>query len=111
MGQLIAIEHLTLDGVMQAPGHADEDPRDGFAYGGWAARRANDPAMQQTMGEHMSSAWSLLAGRTTYERFVDSAAMDTHNKSDVVARFFGVAKPILDGDVILKTCTEISVKA
>ena len=48
---------------------------------------------------------------TTYERFVDSAAMDTHNNSEVVARFFGVAKPILDGDVILKTCTEISAKA
>ena len=48
---------------------------------------------------------------TTYERFVDSSAMDTHNNSDVVARFFGIAKPILDGDVILKTCTEISAKA
>jgi quinol monooxygenase YgiN len=48
---------------------------------------------------------------TTYERFVDSSAMDTHNNSDVVARFFGIAKPILDGDVILKTCTEVSAKA
>ena len=48
---------------------------------------------------------------TTYERFVDSSAMDAHNNSDVVARFFGAAKPILDGDVILKTCTEISAKA
>ncbi len=47
---------------------------------------------------------------TTYERFVDSATMDTHNNSETVARFFGVAKPILDGDVILKTCTEISAK-
>jgi quinol monooxygenase YgiN len=48
---------------------------------------------------------------TTYERFVDSSAMDTHNNSEVVARFFGIAKPILDGDAILKTCTEISAKA
>jgi quinol monooxygenase YgiN len=48
---------------------------------------------------------------TTYERFVDSSAMDTHNNSETIARFFGVAKPILDGDVILKTCTEISAKA
>ncbi|ONI88072.1 hypothetical protein ALI22I_20240 [Saccharothrix sp. ALI-22-I] len=55
------IEHLTLDGVMQAPGHPDEEPRDGFPYGGWA-NRAQDPAMQKVMGTHMSSAWSLLTG-------------------------------------------------
>ena len=70
MGKLIVIEHLTLDGVMQAPGTPDEDPRDGFVHGGWANQR-QDPAMQEVMGAHMSSAWSLLAGRTTYERFAD----------------------------------------
>ena len=48
---------------------------------------------------------------TTYERFRDQAAMDAHNNSAVVARFFGIAKPILDGDVILVTSTEISIKA
>jgi hypothetical protein len=37
--------------------------------------------------------------------------MDAHNDSRVVARFFGIAKPILDGDVILVTSTEISAKA
>ena len=70
MGKVIVIEHLTLDGVMQAPGHPDEDRRDGFEHGGWANQR-QDPAMQEVMGAHMSSAWSLLAGRTTYERFAD----------------------------------------
>jgi quinol monooxygenase YgiN len=48
---------------------------------------------------------------TTYERFLDQAAMDAHNNSQVVARFFGIAKPILDGDVVLVTSTEISAKA
>ncbi|WP_169987454.1 dihydrofolate reductase family protein [Microbispora sp. H10836] len=70
MGKVVAIEHLTLDGVMQAPGHPDEDLRDGFRYGGWASRR-QDPAMQEAMGARMTDAWSLLAGRTTYERFAD----------------------------------------
>jgi dihydrofolate reductase len=70
LGKVIVIEHLTLDGVMQAPGHPDEDPRDGFEHGGWADER-QDPAMQEVMGARMSSAWSLLAGRTTYERFAD----------------------------------------
>ncbi|MEV0757663.1 dihydrofolate reductase family protein [Streptosporangium sp. NPDC050280] len=70
MGKVIVIEHLTLDGVMQAPGHLEEDPRDDFRHGGWATVR-QDPAMQEAMGARMSSAWSLLAGRTTYERFAD----------------------------------------
>ncbi|MEU6740214.1 dihydrofolate reductase family protein [Streptosporangium sandarakinum] len=70
MGKVIVIEHLTLDGVMQAPGHPEEDPRDGFRHGGWAASR-QDPAMQEAMGARMSDTWSLLAGRTTYERFAD----------------------------------------
>ena len=47
---------------------------------------------------------------TTYERFADQAAMDRHNNSATVAAFFEIAKPILDGDVILHTCDEISVK-
>jgi dihydrofolate reductase len=70
MGKVVAIEHLTLDGVMQAPGRPDEDPRGGFQHGGWASRR-QDPVMQEVMGTYMSSAWSLLAGRTTYEDFAD----------------------------------------
>jgi dihydrofolate reductase len=71
MGKVIAIEHLTLDGVMQAPGGVDEDPRDGFRHGGWASDRGQDPAALNVMGERMSSAWSLLAGRTTYEQFAE----------------------------------------
>jgi quinol monooxygenase YgiN len=48
---------------------------------------------------------------TTYERFTDQPAMDRHNNSDVVARFFGIAKPILDGEVTLVTSSELSAKS
>ena len=48
---------------------------------------------------------------TTYERFTDRAAMDRHNNSDAVARFFSIARPILEGDVTLVTCEEISAKS
>ena len=64
MGKVIVIEHLTLDGVMQAPGHPDEDPRDGFQHGGWANQQ-QDPAMQEAMGAYMSRSWALLVGRKT----------------------------------------------
>ena len=68
MSKVVAIEHLTLDGVMQGPARPDEDTRDGFEYGGWAAAR-NDPAMMEVLGARMGSSWSLLVGRTTYEDF------------------------------------------
>jgi quinol monooxygenase YgiN len=48
---------------------------------------------------------------TTYERFVDRAAMDTHNGSAIVARFFAIANPLLEGKVMLVTADEISAKA
>lgn len=68
MSKVVAIEHLTLDGVMQGPGRTDEDRRDGFAHGGWGAA-GNDPVMREVMGARMGNSWSLLVGRTTYEGF------------------------------------------
>ena len=70
MSRVVVIQHLSLDGVMQAPGHAEEDPRDGFGHGGWA-QADNDPVMQDVLGARMGASWSLLLGRLTYERFAD----------------------------------------
>jgi quinol monooxygenase YgiN len=70
--------------------------------------RVNEPG---TIGFFVSQEQENPSVFTTYERFLDQAAMDAHNDSQVVARFFGIAKPILDGDVILVTSTEISAKA
>ncbi|TPW31567.1 antibiotic biosynthesis monooxygenase [Martelella alba] len=47
---------------------------------------------------------------TTYERFADREAMDRHNGSEAVARFFAIAEPILDGPVTLITANELSFK-
>ncbi len=35
MRKIIAVEFITLDGVMQAPGGSKEDTAEGFKYGGW----------------------------------------------------------------------------
>lgn len=66
MGSIVAIEHISLDGVYQAPARADEDTRGGFTQGGWTAA-GNDPAMQAAIGARMSRGWALLTGRVTYE--------------------------------------------
>jgi dihydrofolate reductase len=68
MRKIVAVVSVTLDGVMQAPGRADEDRRGGFEHGGWA-QRYFDPVMVQAMGEGLSQGADLLFGRRTYEDF------------------------------------------
>jgi dihydrofolate reductase len=63
---IVVISHVTLDGVMQGPGRPDEDTRDGFTSGGWAATRSDD-AVQQAWGERLSRSSGFLLGRRTYE--------------------------------------------
>jgi dihydrofolate reductase len=66
MSRIVVVNHLTLDGVMQAPARADEDPRDGFQFGGWAVPYT-DQVMMSVMAEGMKGEGSLLFGRLTYE--------------------------------------------
>lgn len=66
---------------------------------------ANEP---DTIGFFISQSEDDPCVFTTYERFADKAAMDRHNSSTVVATFFGIAKPILDGEVTLVTSKEVS---
>jgi dihydrofolate reductase len=63
------MNNVTLDGVMQAPGRADEDTRGGFTHGGWAVRGIEqpDPEIGAAMGARMSQSDGLLFGRRTYE--------------------------------------------
>lgn len=68
MRKVVATISLSLDGVMQAPGRADEDVRGGFEFGGWA-QPYHDPVMGQAMGKGMSRGAELLFGRRTYEDF------------------------------------------
>src|SRR4051794_28017268 len=51
---------------MQSPGRADEDTRRGFAHGGWA-QQSDNAAMAEAMGRAMSSPFSWLFGRRSYE--------------------------------------------
>ncbi len=69
MATIVATESVTLDGVMQAPAGADEDPRGGFAHGGWAVPFASDEQMA-IMGEGMGETAGMLFGRRTYEQLV-----------------------------------------
>ena len=79
MRRIVAVESVSLDGVMQAPGLPDEDRRGGFAHGGWAAPYAVDPVQGRVMGGHLAGESDLLFGRSTYELFHRSWAGRTDN--------------------------------
>jgi dihydrofolate reductase len=68
MAKIVVTESVTLDGVVQGLGRADEDPRDGFDLGGWG-RKYQDPVMMEVMGKGMAEVGALLFGRRTYEDF------------------------------------------
>src|ERR1700719_2362225 len=70
--RVAVINHVTLDGVMQAPGRADEDTRGGFSHGGWAIP-GNDEVMGRALGERMGKPdGGLLLGRRSYEDMLAS---------------------------------------
>jgi dihydrofolate reductase len=69
MRKVIANEFLSLDGVAQAPGGADEDPSGGFAHGGWHMRYMEDELAQQWVLRSILEAGGFLLGRRTYEIF------------------------------------------
>ena len=65
--RIVVMNHLTLDGVMQAPGRADEDTRGGFIHGGWSPPYG-DKVMGDVLGARMAQrGGALLFGRRTYE--------------------------------------------
>jgi dihydrofolate reductase len=68
MGKVIVQEWMTLDGVVQAPGAADEDPSGGFSHGGWSLPYFDEVAMKWAV-ENVAAASGYLLGRRTYEVF------------------------------------------
>ena len=68
MRKINVTNNVTLDGVMQAPGGKEEDTRNGFRHGGWAAPY-HDEVKMKIMGRGMAKRGALLFGRHTYEHF------------------------------------------
>ncbi|WP_316832851.1 dihydrofolate reductase family protein [Pedobacter aquatilis] len=65
MRKIIVLSMISLDGVMQAPGGAKEDPSDGFEYGGWVAP-FSDERYNEAVKKELSPADYIL-GKKTYE--------------------------------------------
>jgi dihydrofolate reductase len=66
MGKVVVVEWMTLDGVVQAPGHPDEDRDGGFEHGGWHLRYFDDTS-REWVAQGYAEAGGFLFGRRTYQ--------------------------------------------
>ena len=64
MRKLKIIEHISLDGVIQAPGGRNEDGD--YPYGGWTAQH-RDPAAGKAVLEAHANPFDQFLGRCTYD--------------------------------------------
>ena len=62
MRKLIVAEHMSLDGVIQAPGAPKEDPSGEFRLGGWTVPYV-DEVIGQDLQDLFSQPFELLLGR------------------------------------------------
>ena len=68
MRKVVVNEWMTLDGVVQGPGYADEDTDGGFTNGGWHLQYFDDMSRNWVVDGY-TSAGGFLLGRQTYENF------------------------------------------
>lgn len=66
MRKIVVSEFISLDGVIQAPGGADEDTEGGFAHGGWTHPYWHDE-IGVRFDEAMRESDALLLGRKTWQ--------------------------------------------
>lgn len=66
MRELVVTEFLSLDGVYQAPGHAEEDTEGGFSHGGWQMPYGDEVFFTAAV-EGMARTDAMLFGRKTYQ--------------------------------------------
>jgi dihydrofolate reductase len=71
MRKIIASAQVSLDGVMQGQGSAQEDTSDGFDLGGWSMKFSDAKAVAAILGMvgTLDKPYDLVLGRKTYDIF------------------------------------------
>jgi dihydrofolate reductase len=65
--RVLVSEFMSLDGVVQAPGGAEEDTSGGFRHGGWSMPFFDPDVMGRVVGGYAEHNEVLLQGRRTYQ--------------------------------------------
>jgi dihydrofolate reductase len=108
--QVVVSEFMSLDGVVQAPGGADEDTSGGFRHGGWSFQYFDPEVMGSVVNEFAERNEVLLQGRRTYQ--VSAAAWPERSGDPFAdwinrAQKYVVSDTLSDGDVTWRPTTII----
>jgi dihydrofolate reductase len=102
MRKIIVSEFITLDGVIQAPGGAEEDTEGGFTHGGWTWPYWHDD-IGVLFSEAMSQSDAFLLGRKTWQGH--GAAFDPMPEGDP----FGDVMKAIPKYVVSTTLADVSL--
>jgi dihydrofolate reductase len=113
MSSIVVQAFITLDGVVQGPGGADEDTENGFSFGGWSMDydEKMDPNGEggTIVGEWEDKTEALLLGRKTYDIFSGSWGVWDENadgfEGDLTRRYNRIPKYVAS-----RTLTDLSWK-
>ncbi|HEV7677615.1 MAG TPA: dihydrofolate reductase family protein [Candidatus Dormibacteraeota bacterium] len=70
--RLVISEFISLDGVAQAPGGAEEDTEGGFRHGGWSMPFFDPETMGAAIGAGFASTEALLFGRKGWQHMAEA---------------------------------------
>ena len=65
--RIVISEFISLDGVVQAPGGAEEDTDGGFRHGGWSMPYFDPEVMGSAIDEIAQGTDAILQGRRTWQ--------------------------------------------
>jgi dihydrofolate reductase len=83
MSRIVVQEFMTLDGVIQGPGGADEDVENGFEHGGWQMGYEGGDLIP----EWESKTEALLLGRKTYDIWASAWGVWDENAPGMMGEF------------------------
>lgn len=96
-------EFVSLDGVVQAPGGAEEDTDGGFSHGGWSMKYFDPEVMGGTYAELAAQSDALLQGRRTYQ--VSAAAWPSRSGDPFTDWINSVQKYVVSDSLTEKDAT------
>jgi dihydrofolate reductase len=101
MGRIIVTEFISLDGVIEDPGGAED-----FKYGGWSFEFDRGDRGNQFKGEETMGSAAMLLGRVTYEGF---AKAWPQREGEFAEKFNSMPKYVVSSTVDGSEWTNVTV--